>query len=190
MITPAEIKKKALKVWNSGKFLSAWCNYENIFPLDIPFGKIGGSNNSSKEKIGYGYSMEYRTVSHRQLGRQNIPCRIFVETEDDFLKLCGKKKQFDVFKEAYSLTKKEFPEACGFMREKPLLVIENLSIWDKLIRVCTYFKNNNDPQIYIRQIVIPGIDTKFIEANKKIISALLIYLNTENQCRKNIHYRK
>ena len=194
IITPAEIKKKAAQIWDSGKFLSAWCKCDNIFPLDITFGKVAGSSisdnfakirdgiwhlaDSSKEKIGYGYSIEYKTVSHRQLGTQNIPNRIFIETEDDFLKLCGKKKQFDIFKEAYSLTKKELPEACEFIHEKPLLVIKHLSIWNKLIRICTYFKNNPNSNIYIRQIVIPGIDTKFIEANKKIISALLIYLNT------------
>ena len=195
MITPADIKKKVLRIWESGKFLSAWCSGDEMFPLDIPFGKKSGSSisdnfietrdsiqllaDSSKERTGHGYSIEYRTISHRQLGRQNIPHRIFVETGDDFLKLCGKKRQFDEFKKACSLTKNELPDASGFMRDKPLAVIENLPAWDKIIRVCLYFKKNPEPQIYIRQIVIPGIDTKFIEANKKIISVLLVYLDPD-----------
>lgn len=195
MITPAEIKMKALKLWDSGKFLSAWCGGEDIFPLDIPFGKAGGSSisdnfvetresmaslaDSSKARTGFGYSIEYKTVLHRQLGRQNIPHRLFFETEDDFLKLCGKKRQFNDFKEAYSLTQKELPALCGFMREKPFQIIENLHVWDRVIRVCLYFENNPEPEVYIRQIVIQGIDTKFIEANKKIIADILIYLHPE-----------
>lgn len=194
MITPAEIKKKALKLWESGSFISAWCEGKNIFPINIPFGKRGGSSisdnfigtresitalaDSSKDKTGSGYSIEYKTVSHRQLGRQNIPCRIFIETEDNFLKLCGKKKEFDNFKNAYIHTKKEFPGLCRFMQHKPLQVIDNLSIWEKLIRVCLYFINNREPGIYIRQIVIPGVDTKFIELNKKIIADILIFLDS------------
>lgn len=193
MITPAEIKKKVLRLWDSGRFISAWCCNKNIFPVNISFGKTGGStisenfidtrnsisvlSDSAKDKTGSGYSIEYKTVSHRQLGRQNIPCRIFIETEDDFLKLCGKKKEFDNFRKAYVHTQEKIPHLCRFMQDKPMQVIDNLSIWDKLIPVCLYFINNPKPGLYIRQIVIPGIDTKFIEANKKIIADILIYLD-------------
>ena len=193
MITPVEIKKRALKLWESGSFISAWCGNDNIFPVNIPFGKSGGSTisdnfietrgsiaalaDSSKDKTGSGYSIEYRTVSHRQLGRQNIPCRIFIETENDFLKLCGKKKEFDDFKKAYAHSKEKIPGLCRFMQDKPMQVIDNLSIWDKLIQVCLYFINNRKSGLYIRQIVIPGIDTKFIEANKRIIADILISLD-------------
>jgi len=192
MITPDEIKKKALRIWNSGRFLTAWCSANDLFPLQIPFGKVRGSyisNNyhevnqgiemltaSSKQKTGSGYSIEFSSISHRQLGKQNIPEKILIETENDFLILCGKKKEHKIFTEIFFKTKKSFPGLCDFIRDNPLTVIKHASQWEKLLKICLFFQKHPEPLLYIRQIVIPGIDTKFIELNKKILSELLIYL--------------
>ena len=96
MITPDDIKRKARKIWESGRFLTAWCEGENIFPVEFPAGSIKGSSLSenfasagkwinelvagSKEKTGSGYRVEFSSVSHRRLGNQMLPRRIFIET--------------------------------------------------------------------------------------------------------------
>jgi hypothetical protein len=195
MITPEEIKRKTFRIWNSGRFLQAWCSGENLFPMDIPFGKIGGSSisdnyadtagaieklaGSSKAKTLKGYSVEYKPVSHRQLGKQNIPERIFIETAEDFLKLCGKADDFKVFKELYSKTESTLHSLTLFISNNPLVILDYKFEWLKLLDVCLYFLEHPEPSIYIRQIVIPGVNTKFIESNKKIISDLLIFLDRE-----------
>jgi len=195
MITPEEIKRKTLRIWNSGRFLQAWCSGENLFPIEIPFGKIGGSSisdnydytagaieklaGSSKTKTSIGYSVEYKTVSHRLLGKQNIPERIFIEMAEDFLKLCEKTDDFKIFKELYSKTENILHSLTLFISNNPLIMLDYKSQWLKLLDVCLYFLEHPEPSIYIRQIVIPGIDTKFIESNKKIISELLIFLDPE-----------
>ncbi len=143
MITPDEIKKKTLRIWNSGRILTAWCRNENVFPIEIPFGKIGGTGisdnyneisrsieelkTSSKEQTGRGYSVEFRTVSHRQLGKQNIPARIFIETEEDFLFLCGKKKDCMRFRNLYLTTEKTIPLLCTYIENNPLSLINHES---------------------------------------------------------------
>lgn len=195
MITPDEIKKRALRLWNSGRPLSARCAGENIFPVEIPFGKISGSSvsenftasaawvraliDSSKEKKGSGYSIEFREVAHRQLGRQRMPQKIFIETENDLLKLCGKTKEFELFIEACRVSEQKLPELTGFIARQTVKLIPFFPVWEKLADVCLYFIENPAPDIYIRQIDIPGIDTKFIEKHKRILSELLIYLQPE-----------
>ena len=192
MITPAEIKKKALRIWHSGRFIEAWCDGENIFPVEISAGLPKGiflSENfreaglwidelvsHSKKKKGKGYSVGFNSVSHRQLGKQILPDRIFIETVDDFLAVCGKLKEFTVFQEIFSFTREMLPPLTGFIRDKPFIVLDNSTEWKKLLRVCLFFKDYQTPALYIRQIVIPGIDTKFIEKNKKTLSEMLIYL--------------
>jgi hypothetical protein len=195
MITPEEIKKRALRFWISGRPFEARCAGENIFPVDIPFGKIGGSSVSenfsassdwvrslidgSKEKKGAGYSIEFREVAHRQLGRQRMPQRIFIETENDLLKLCGKTKEFKLFMEACRVSEHKLPELTGFIARETVKLIPFFAVWEKLTDVCLYFIENPDRPLYIRQIVIPGVDTKFIESHKKIISEMLIYLKPD-----------
>ena len=48
MITPAEIKARAVKIWQSGRLLSAQLRQEELFPLDIPFRKA-----TAKEALGH-----------------------------------------------------------------------------------------------------------------------------------------
>ena len=51
--------------------------------------------------------------------------------------------------------------------------MENDKIWEKLLIVCDYFITHPMPNLYIRELDIEGIDTKFIETYKKILDRLL-----------------
>ena len=195
MITPDEIKNKVLRIWDSGHFLRAWCAGEKIFPIELPSATAKGSylsDNysevsrwitdliySSKEKRGFGYSIDFRIVTHRQLGRQKIPDRIFIESEDDFIKLCGKENEFTTFQTLFKYTENILPSLRNYVINNPLTVLKYKHVWNKLLNVCLYFYHNAEPRIYIRQLVIPGISTKFIESYKKIISELMTFIAPE-----------
>ena len=47
----------------------------------------------SKEKRGYGYSIEYQKVKTRRHGAQDIPVSIAFQTEHDYLKFIGKEQE-------------------------------------------------------------------------------------------------
>ena len=192
MITSGDIKKKLLKIWDSGRFLSAWCIGENIFPVEIPAGSVKGGYISenfqmvsrwidelvshSKQRLGAGYSIEYTQVSHRQLGKQKIPRMIIVENAEDFLFISGKDKEYEIFKKVFAATETTLAAAVPYIRENPLTVLSCADDWERILKVCRFFIDNPEPSIYLRQIVITGVNTKFIERNKRIISSLLIFL--------------
>jgi hypothetical protein len=135
MITPEDIKKKSLKILDSGTFLSAWCRGENIFPIEFPAGSIKGSSLSenftsagkwinklvaeSKEKTGTGYRVEFPSVSHRQLGNQLLPQRVIIETSDDLLSICGTGNEFESFRKLYSATERALPSLLPFIQSHP-----------------------------------------------------------------------
>ena len=45
--------------------------------------------------------------------------------------------------------------------------------WPRLLAVCRYFVAHPQPGCYVRELDIPGVDTKFIEAHKSILKAIL-----------------
>lgn len=45
--------------------------------------------------------------------------------------------------------------------------------WPQLIAVCRYFQAHPAPDRYLRQLDIPGVDTKFIESHQPIVATLL-----------------
>lgn len=189
MITLAELRKKASRPWTAGRFLRAWMTGVPLFPLEIPLAPPSGraiSRNfadvrrwvreiekASRDKTGTKYEVVYRSVNHRQLGPQQIPVRIRFETEAEWLGYIGKESEFNCFKRLKNSTRSILPALVAFLTEKPMAALAQAENWDKLLAVCNWFITHPKPDRYIRALEIPGIDTKFIEGNKKILAELL-----------------
>ena len=102
MITVKEIKHKCQKYWKAQAIQKSVLLGETLFPLTLvkirftarelseDFGAIREAlqqlREDSKEQKGFGYTISYQTIQHRQLGRQTIPESIVFETVPDFLK--------------------------------------------------------------------------------------------------------
>ncbi|PQJ72771.1 Wadjet anti-phage system protein JetD domain-containing protein [Polaribacter butkevichii] len=183
MITPKEIKIKA-----SRKYTSVL----QSLVLNKPFEKliIRGDkkyqkdslqefekeilliNSLSKEKKGFGYTLEFQQVKTKHLGTQDLPTSIYFETKYDYLKFLGKEKEEVLFLESTTKIKEAFPELEPWILKNPLKVIQNQAEWDGILSVCSYFKQTPNPNIYIRELPI-NVHTKFIENNQGIIKDLL-----------------
>ena len=189
MISPEAIKQRALKIWQSGRILSAWLAGETLFPLDIPFRKatarealerfdevrtwVNRLREGGKEARGYGYSLEFTEVNHRQLGAQRFPSRIWFETVEDFLRYIGRGKDFESFKVLAGQTLAEQPALKEWLERKAMKALEQRDIWPRVLAVCGFLRENPLPGRYIRELDIPGVDSKFIEQHKSLLRELL-----------------
>lgn len=182
MINPTEIKDKAKKRYPS--FLVSLITGESFFPIDdFAVGKpsknflelrqsVNDLIDKSKKSLGYGYTLELETTRTRQYGEQSLPKRIFIETEQDYLKLTDKHKEVTKFKKDIELIRAKVPELEQWLCRNPLKIVEYSDHWHELLKVCEYFQNNPKSNLYIRELPIQ-VHTKFIEQNKGIISSLL-----------------
>ena len=199
MITPNEIRNKAEKRYN---------DYLQSIVKSIPFAEIviiGDKKPSdifsefqreitiltenSKEKKGYGYSVEYQTIKTKKLGTQGIPKKISFQTESDFLKYLRKEKETAEFRKNCSLILSKFPELKEWIIKYPLKVIDNRSQWNDLLKVCGYFKDYPAPNLYVRELPIQ-VHTKFIENNKGIIRELLDVLIKDHVKQEESNFEK
>ena len=189
MISPEAIKEKSLKIWQSGCILSAWLTGGELFPLDMPFRKVTARDalerfdevrtwvnrlrEGGKQTRGYGYSMEFTEVNHRQLGTQRLPSRIWFETVDDFLRYIGRGKDFESFKVLAGQTMAEQQALKEWLERKAMKALEQRDIWPRVLSVCGFLRENPMPGRYIRELDIPGVDSKFIEQHKSLLRELL-----------------
>nr|WP_274600657.1 DUF3322 domain-containing protein [Halorhodospira neutriphila] len=51
--------------------------------------------------------------------------------------------------------------------------MEHAEEWPQLLAVCAWFRDHPRPGIYLRQLDIPGVDTKFIESRRRLLGELL-----------------
>jgi hypothetical protein len=191
MIRPDEIKVKALKWWESQRFLQAYAAGEDFFPRDIPFRKISSREavtqfsslsqeikqlrEKSKENTGSGYRLELTEINTQKIGRQLFPTRIYFEQQEDYLKFIGKEKEFRSFVSLKKLIAEHMPELTAWVNQHPGKVIQEEEHWLDLLKVCRFFLSNPKPGLYIRELPI-AVHTKFIEEHKQIISELLTHL--------------
>lgn len=180
MITPNEIKKKATSKYKA--YLQSIVEGESFNPIVIIGDKRPNENTAkfeeeltqligrSKEKIGYGYTIEYQTVKTKRHGIQDVPISISFQTEYDYLKYINEEKATAKFKKDITCILSSFPELKDWIYKYPVKVIDN--DWESLLKVCKYFKDSPKPHLYIRELPIQ-VHTKFIENKKSIIRELL-----------------
>lgn len=190
MISQKELQKKARRPWVSGAFLKSWLNDEVFFPFEIPFKTPSGRTLSSefiqvrdwiaelhsysRAVTGSGYQLEYRTINHQQLGQQRLPHKIVFESREDWLAFIGQQSAFKQFQGLVDQTRRQLPQVMSIVNSKPVKMLDYATVWSQLITVCRYFQLNPQPDRYIRQLDIQGVDTKFIESHKGILSELLV----------------
>ncbi len=182
MITPTEIRKKAENKYLA--YLRSVVEGLSFEPIVIVGNKKPDDDTArferdlteliaySKEKKGYGYSIEYQKVKTRRHGEQDLPVSIAFQTEHDYLKYIGKEQETASFRKDVEDTLSSFPELYDWVCRYPNKVLDNHKVWGDVLKVCIYFKGNPKPQLYIRELPIQ-VDTKFIERNKGIIKELL-----------------
>lgn len=190
MLSHNEIKIKVKKWWDDGSFLKSSMKEIPYFKREIP--KIGLDNiqdihknvesvfksqdelvKNSKEIKGYGYTIEWQEKNYKSIGSNKFIKKIWIDTEQDFLKIINKEKEFIVFNERAKYILEEFPELRKWIEENPLLVIENDKKWEELLRVLRYFKSDHVPNKYFIRELPVSVHTKFIENNSIILRSLL-----------------
>lgn len=113
---------------------------------------------------------EYNFAS---MGRQRIPVALAFQSLESLSKFIGQRANWDNFVSDVALLRCAFPQLEPWLCENITLIEQYHSDWLKLINICRYFINNPRPGLYLRQLDIIGIDSKFIETRKRVVRQLL-----------------
>ena len=203
MITPKEIQKQCSNWWKS--VLVAYIESIDYFPKEITrIGKITSKDlmeklpeyqtavallrNNSKPNKKFGYSLVEIEQQFDKIGKQLVPQKIVIDTLEDYLKMVGKEKEYQIFTKNYKLLIDAFPNLKEWVISHPQKLID-CDVWSGIIEVCNYFKTNPKPNLYIRELPIQ-VHTKFIETNKTIIKELLDILIKEHISQEETHFEK
>ena len=160
MISPNEIKDKAGRKYLS--FLQSMIEEKPFTQLVIRGDKsytkssldefareVRLLNSESKEKKGFGYTLDFQKVKTKCLGTQDLPTTIYFETEKDLLKYLGKEKEVELFKVNYEKIISAFPELKDWVIQNPSRVLQNQNEWEGILKVCIFFKLTRNCRKYV-----------------------------------------
>jgi len=187
--TPEEIAAQVLRQWERGRLLAAMLRGDGIYPLAVRITRpnahalseefqaardwISALEGASKAQLGHGYEIEWAEINHRVLGRNRIPRAVVIPTEEDALGLIGKRRDAERFRAVVEATRKSQPLLCDWLAKHPLVALEHANDWDRVLAVVAWLKEHPRCGLYLRQLDVASVDSKFIESRKGLLSELL-----------------
>ena len=189
------IRKKALHLYDSGALFKSYMQEESLFPYAIRMKKATQKEvrlnlstllDEVKKLERLKLYVEYKEFDFKSIGVQRLPISVVFESEVDLLEFLKKKIEFKEFCKAYDKSVEQFPLLKRLFLVKPKILLQNRKIIDALLDIVDFFVENPRPYIYIREISISGIDTKFIQKNRVVVDAFFSAVLNEKSYNKDI----
>ena len=120
-----------------------------------------------------GIRIERRRVKHRVLGANDLPAEAWVDTLDDALAVVGRETEAAALGNLARMTARRRPVLISWLRRRPGRSVEHAGVWEQLLDVVDWIEGDPNPGIYLRQVDLPGVDTKLIETHRRLLIELI-----------------
>ena len=115
--------------------------------------------------------MEYRQVGGRHFGANSIPGRAWLDNYEEvwaLLRVGAEVRRLAGLIEAARGTR-----LVPWLTGHPMRALRLADDWDRLLATVRWIEQRQAPGMYLRQVDVPGVDTKFIERHKGVLAELL-----------------
>jgi hypothetical protein len=180
--TRADVVATLRKRWAT--FLTAFATGEEWSPLSVPL-RTPKSRELAADfdavrlwaqawRQAANLRVEHEVVGGRLVGANSLPSRVWIDGYDQLWALLGVGADVRRFTGMLARTGKVAPAIAEWMVGHPLTVLAiDEARWDKIVATVLWIDTRADATMYLRQVDVPGVDTKFIEANRAILVPLL-----------------
>ena len=184
--TPEDVRRQLERLWLRGDLLRALVGADAEFPLRLRlrgpsvreltsrFAEIDEWIRTLREMPAV--RVEWRTVRSPVVGRRKLPSELWVDTPATAVRLLAKQEEAEGFLAMHTATQVLLPEAAPWLLAHPHRALSALPVWQRALSVVRWKRENPDAApVYLRQLDLVGIDTKFIEANTPLLRELFNY---------------
>lgn len=190
--TPAELRAAALKAWSSGSLLREVLEPTGVFPrrrtLKRPTAGALLSDYAAARAwaaemfaaAGH-FSLETSEVGRNTVGVNQLPAAAVFESAADEIGFIGKTKDAARFIELAQGLADLDPAFREWAMKRPLQLLDLGADSLTAGRVALWLRDNSRPGIYVRQLSLAGVHTKFIESHRKVVDELLVALKVDSQ---------
>jgi hypothetical protein len=182
---PAEVRAWLDKKWKSGALLAALAAGQDWEPLSVPLhgpapGEIAGRLGEVQEwaaewaRADRGpLRVEYKKIGGHQVGANMIPGRAWIDGYDQAWQLIGVNAEVRRFRSLTDATAGSCPRLVPWLARRPMELLKFADRWEKLLATVRWIDERQSPGMYLRQVDVPGVDTKFIEQHRGVLAELL-----------------
>lgn len=181
--TLVDVRAQVQKLWDRGVLPAALVSGAPLFPRRLAL-RVPTSDELSQrfdEARDWAVALRriahcrvvMREVRHRVIGSNLVPCEVWVDSLADALALIGLSKDAHTLEELSKVTRARNALLLPWVEKYALRAMALADDWARMLDVIAWMQLHPRPGIYLRQIDLPDIHTKFIEDHRGVLSELL-----------------
>lgn len=190
--TPDDVAGKVHRLWSNGKLLSAYARGEPWEPVAVPLRGprpseiterldevrrwVNRLERGSRRSGRPAYRLEHRNVGGRAVGSNRLPDRSWVDEYEQAWTLLDVHDQVHSYTCDLELARGQAPAAVPWMLNHPMRVLDLHGEWDRILAAAIWMAALAHQDVYLRQVDVPGVDTKFIEEHRGVLASLLDHM--------------
>ena len=181
--TPADLRRQVQRLWDRGAILAAEVTGEALFPKRLALKRPGSSELnerfdearawSAKLRAAPRVRIEMREFRHRVFGTNALPHEAWIDSAGSAAAMIAKRSEVAEFRRLVDLTRARQPSLLAWLARRPLRALEMAGDWSLLLDVVDWLRDHPRPGIYIRQMDLPGVHSKFVEGHRGVLGELL-----------------
>jgi hypothetical protein len=170
---------------DAGEFLAGFAVGQPLPPLSVSlrgptardvaaeFGAVQEWARAWRAADGGQLRVEYRAVGGRTIGGNDLPARVWIDDYPQLWSLLGVGDLPRRFADLVAATREVAPAVVEWMLSRPHEVLGVEDSWPRLLDTVRWIDANAGPDLYLRQLDVPGVDTKFVEQHARVLSRML-----------------
>ncbi len=123
------------------------------------------------------FRLEHRSVGGRLVGPNAVPDGAWFDTPEQVWSLLRVKGEVVAFLSLLGATQARHGLLGEWARAHPLKVLAHRAVWERAVETTLWLHTRLGTAAYLREIDVPGVDTKFIEAHQSLLAELLDHLD-------------
>jgi hypothetical protein len=180
---PADVRAVVQRKWESGALLARFAAGQSWEPLGIPIrgptvAQIGHRLDDVRHwadqwaRAARGpLRIEYKQVGGRYFGTNSLPRRAWLDSYEDTWALLNVGSEISRLARLRDTVRGT--RLNDWLTDHAMRAMRFADEWDSLLATVRWIDERQTPGMYVRQVDVPGVDTKFIERHKGILSELL-----------------
>lgn len=180
-----DVRQKLRRRWTAGEFLRALARGEPWQPVALPlraptsaelaadFGAAQDWLSRWRQIDNTLVRLEWKTIGGRVIGTNTVPAKVVIERAEQLWRLLRVAGEVERFTALLDRTHRAAPALAGWVADHPMKALAQADRWDRLVDTVRWIERYGGPDRYLRQVDVPGVDTKFIEQHRGVLAELL-----------------
>jgi hypothetical protein len=182
---PAEVMAWLRRRWDDGTLLRAHLSGEPWVPIVRPirgptareltarFDEVAGWVRAWTPAAAPPWRLQTRAVGGRHAGVNQVPDRVCIDDPTTLWTVLGVRSDVDLVQDRLADARARAPRLAPWISAHPMTVLRMGETWPLVVDTVRWIDEHAAPGLYLRQVDVAGVDTKFIEAHRGVLAELL-----------------